>query len=266
MRSLLFYGPEGSGKTLLAQAIASELGALLINLSSTTIGDSFGEKESATRLVHMAFSVAKEKSYGPVVIYLDDCHEFFMGKAKKGASINIKADLKRFQKDLLIYKNQSLTKEDRVLIIGCTNRPDLADVKLLRWKGSKGKPEKQGFFERSLYCPRANHADRSMLWRKFIQKKISSRNSQQEMSQIDFDALAVLSDGFSAAEIASIVNVALSEDRLQNSTRSLTEQDFTCHLSPRKPTDDIFLAFTRQITELDARVKALKAPATKKKK
>lgn len=266
MRSLLFYGPEGSGKTLLAQAIASELGALLINLSSSTIGDSFVGKESATKLVHMAFSVAKEKSYGPVVIYLDDCHEFFMGKAKKGASTNIKADLKRFQKDMLIYKNQSLTKEDRVLVIGCTNRPDVADVKLLRWKGPKGKPEKQGFFERSLYFPRANHADRSLLWRQFIEKKTTSRNSQQQMHQIDFDALAVLSDGFSAAEIASIVNSVLSEDRLQDLTKPLVEHEFTCHLATRKPNDDIFLTFTRQITESDARVKALKAPATEKKK
>ena len=255
----------------MAQAIASELGALFINLSSSTIGNSFGGKEGATKLIHMAFTVAKEKSFGPVVIYLDDCHEFFMGKVKKGVSVNIKADLKRFQKDLLIYKNQALTKDDRVLVIGCTNRPELADTKLLRWKGSKGKPEKQGFFERSLYFPRVNHADRSLVWKHYIQRKIAAFNPHQTMPELDYGALSVLSDGFSAAEIASIVENTLTEDRLKSLTsKTLTEHDFTSHLSQRKPDDEVFLNFTRQITELDARWKALKGPpkdaAAKKKK
>jgi SpoVK/Ycf46/Vps4 family AAA+-type ATPase len=273
VRSLLFYGPEGSGKTLMAQAIASELGALFINLSSLTIGNSFGGKEGATRLVHMAFTVAKEKSYGPVVIYLDDCHEFFLGKAKKGAGADdIKANLQRFQKDLLIYKNQALNNDDRVLVIGCTNRPDLADVKLLRWKGSKGKPEKQGFFERSLYFPRANHADRFMLWRHYIQSRTSCMSSHQPaVPAIDFDALAVLSDGFSAAEIKGIVDNVLTEDRLKVLTNQpLSEHDFTCHLNNQRQLDDEpLLNFTRQITDLDARWKALKGPpkaASNKKK
>lgn len=252
---MLFYGPEGSGKTLMVQAIASELGALFINMSSSTIGNSFGGKDGATKLVHMAFTVAKEKRYGPVVIYLDDCHEFFMGKVKKGVTVNIKADLKRFQKDLLIYKNQALSSEDRVLVVGCTNRPDLADAKLLRWKGAKGKPEKQGFFERSLYFPRAHHSDRSMLWRQCIQSKTLS----QKMHNVDYEALAVLSDGYSAAEIKAIVDGTLSDDRLRG-LKPVTEHDFTCHLIRRKPNDEHFLNFTRQITDLDTRWKLLHAP------
>lgn len=269
VRSLLFYGPEGSGKTLMAQTIASELGALFINLSSSTIGNSFGGKEGATKLVHMVFTVAKEKSFGPVVIYLDDCHEFFMGKVKKGVSVNIKADLKRFQKDLLVYKNQALINDDRVLVIGCTNRPDLADVKLLRWKGPKGKPEKQGFFERPLYFPRVNHPDRTLIWKHYIQTKIAASNLHQNMAELDYGALSTLSDGFSAAAIASIVENTLTENRLMNLTSdALSEHDFSCQLSQKKPDDEVFLNFTRQITELDARWKALKGPpkaAAKKK-
>lgn len=256
VRSLLFYGPEGSGKTLMVHAIASEIGALFINLSSSAVGNSFGGKEGATKLIHMAFTVAKEKSYGPVVIYLDDCHEFFMGKSKKGGS-DAKANMQRFQKDLLVYKNQALQNDDRVLVLGCTNRPELADVKLMRWKGPSGKPEKQGFFERSLYFPRANHSDRSMLWRQCIQKKFSTH---QTMPRLDYDALALLSDGYSAGEITYIVESVLTVDRLKTlSSDPPTERDFTCYLSDqRKPND--FLNFTRQITELDTRWKALKAP------
>jgi ATP-dependent 26S proteasome regulatory subunit len=247
---------------MMAQAIASEIGALFISLSSSTIGNAFGGEEGATKLVHMVFTVAKEKSYSPVVIYLDDCHEFFLGKSKKGGDADAKASMQRFQKDLLIYKNQALKNQDRVLVIGCTSRPDLADVKLLRWRGTKGKPDKQGFFERSLYYPRANHIDRSMIWQKYVQRKIATCDSRENTKRIDYDTLALLSNGFSAGEIVSIVDAVLSIDRLKNmSSEPLVENDFTCYLSTqRKPNDECFLSFTRQITDLDSRWKALKLP------
>ena len=83
VRSILFYGPEGSGKSLMVQSISSEIGALLINLSSSTIGSSFGGKEGATKLIRMVFSVAKEKAYSPIVICIDNCHEFFSSTKTK---------------------------------------------------------------------------------------------------------------------------------------------------------------------------------------
>ena len=266
IRSILFYGPEGSGKTRMVQTIASEIGALLINLSSSTIGNSFGGKEGATKLIHMAFTVAKEKAYAPVVIYLDNCHEFFMGKSKKGGGSAINSDMQRFQKDLLIYKNQALKKEDRVLVIGCTNMPDMGDVKLLRWKGPSGKPEKQGFFERSLYFPRANHADRAMLWKGFIRQRISGFNTLLKIPDMDYAALAFLSDGFNAGEISSTVDSVLSEDRLTAlESEPLSEHDFSNYFSREtdKQDDERFLTFTRQITNLDSVWKNINAGDTK---
>jgi SpoVK/Ycf46/Vps4 family AAA+-type ATPase len=151
------YGPEGAGKTLMTEIVASEVNAMVIKLSSTSIGNAFEGGDDATKLIHMIFTVAKDQSLSPVIIYLDQCHEFFKSK-KKGSSgspdtaIN-ESTMKRFQESLLVYKNQFLTKQDRVLVIGCTNTPDAADMKLIRWKGPSGKPEKQ-FFEHSLYFPK----------------------------------------------------------------------------------------------------------------
>ena len=93
IRSILLYGPEGCGKSCMVQTIASEICALVINLSSSSIGSSFEGKEGATKLIHMAFTVAKEKSYAPVIIHLDDCHEFFMGKSKRGGGGGSNNDL-----------------------------------------------------------------------------------------------------------------------------------------------------------------------------
>jgi len=265
IRSLLFYGPEGSGKTRMVQTIASEVGALLINLSSLSIkGDSFEGKEGATKLIHMVFTIAKEKSYAPVLIHIDDCHEFFMGKGKlkKGGGSNINTEMQRFQKDLLIYKNQALKKEDRVLVIGCTNMPEVGDIKLLRWKGS-GKPEKQGFFEKSLYFPRVNNADRAMLWREFIQRRISQFNQQISVSSelsLDYAALAFISDGYNAGQISWMVDIVLTEERVKTlSAEPLVEVEFASHITAREVNDDRFLNFTRQITTLDTVWKSINA-------
>ena len=258
IRSILFYGPEGSGKTHMVQTIASEIGAMLINLSSSSIGSSFGGKEGATRLIHMAFTVAKQKEYAPVIIYLDQCHEFFMGKKKSkrggGGGANVNAEMQRFQRDLLVYKNQALNKEDRVIVIGTTNRPEVGDTKLLRWKGSSGKPEKQGFFERALYFPRADHADRAILWKMFIQRRISEFNKQLAVPELDYDALAFMSDGFNAGQILSTVHSVLSEDRVKKLwSYPLLERDFASFFSKELAIkdDERYLNFTRQITNLD---------------
>lgn len=143
IRSILLYGAEKSGKTAIVQAITNQTGALLINLSPDRIPEKYlTEKHGTTKLIHMAFSVAKDPKFSPVVIYLDECDIYFQSsKKKKKANAALK-----LQKDLLIYKNQCLGTNDRVLVIGCSRRPWEAELKTLKWKGSSGKPEKQGMF------------------------------------------------------------------------------------------------------------------------
>jgi ATP-dependent 26S proteasome regulatory subunit len=224
----------------MTEVVASEVGALVIHLSTTSIGNKFEDGNDATKLIHMVFTVAKEESLSPVIIYLDDCHEFFVGKAKKkgGGSEAINMTMKRFQKDLLIYKNQYLTKEDRVLVIGCTNMPEAGDMKLMKWKGSGGKAEKQGFFEHALYLPNTSHSGRLLLWKKAISKKVTSR------CQLDFSLLAHMSSDYSAGKIFKIVDEVLSDDdRLKN----LTEHDFAPKLLPNtEQNDQQFVDFRRQ--------------------
>lgn len=205
----------------MTEIVASEVGALIINLSSTVIGNRFEGANDATKLIHMIFTVSKERSLSPVIIYLDDCHEFFLGKTKKKGenSEAINMAMKRFQKDLLIYKNQYLTKEDRVLVIGCTNMPDAGDMKLMKWKGPSGKAEKQGFFEHAFYFPNISNSSRSLIWKEAICRKVNCQ------CQLDFELLAHMSSGYSAGKIFEIVNEVLSTDRLKNlASRPLSEQ------------------------------------------
>jgi ATP-dependent 26S proteasome regulatory subunit len=265
VRSILFYGPEGSGKTHMVQTVASEIGAIVINLASSVIGSSFGGDEGAMKLIHMVFTVAKEKAYAPVIIYLDNCHEFFMGKSKRGGGGGgppIDPEMQRFRKPLLVYKNMALKREDGVLVVGCTNMPESADVKLLRWKGpGGGKPEKQGFFERSLYFPLANRTDRGMLWRELIRRRVSryDRLESRIPPALDLAALALMSDGINCGEISFIIDSVLTESRVNDlSFMPLSEHEFSSYFSRQHKQDDTrFLNFTRQVTDLDKTWKRL---------
>lgn len=277
VRSVLLYGPKKCGKSLVVEAIASELGALVIDLSSSAVGSRYESKKLATTLIHMAFTVAKEKEYAPVIILLDNCHEFFAGKSKKGKMAGKDdasgMDMSRFQKDLLIYKNQALKKEDRVLVMGCTDVPDKADLKLLKWKGPKGKPEKQGMFERSLYFPRPGHADRAILWKALLQKRVSKFQgcAPGDKLPLNFGVMASLSDGKSGGQIAEAIDFVLTEERVSNlSTRTpLAESEFEGYLDMCPPTadeGDKYLSFLRSVSGIDAILKARKKAKGEKKK
>ncbi len=249
------YGHEGAGKTLMTEIVASEVNAMVIKLSSTSIGNAFEGGDDAKRLIHMIFTVAKDQSLSPVIIYLDQCHEFFTGKSKKKSSsgspdtaIN-ESTMKRFQESLLIYKNQFLTKQDRVLVIGCTNTPDAADMKLMRWKGPSGKPEKQGFFEHSLYFPNLSQSSRALLWKEALRRKMNGTSE----CHIDVNLLALLSDGCSAKKILEVidemfssqVSEPLSEACFASKLESMTSQP------QQEQKDDIhqpFVDFRRQWT------------------
>ena len=141
VRSILMYGPEKCGKTMITELVANSIDALVINLSPSRIPQEFlTEKHGTTKLVHMAFTVAKDPKFAPVVIYMDECDQYFQSSKKKNKGNTVL----KLQKDLLMYKNQSLTSNDRVIIIGCSRCPWKADMKMMKWKGPAGKAEKQG--------------------------------------------------------------------------------------------------------------------------
>jgi DNA polymerase III delta prime subunit len=281
VRSLMLYGPAGSGKTMMAQAVANELGALFINLSPNRLNAVGVEgKQGPLKLIHMAFMVAKDPAFAPVVIYVDNALDFFQagGKKKaKGAGANPMA---KFQKDLMIYKNQALKLEDRVIIIGTSKLTednagkDLAkiDFKTLKWNGGKGKPEKQGFYEKFLYFPYPDYPDRVLLWTHFIKTLLNNAASQQGQASIsskvgvpdgfDISSLAHITEGFSAGAIFNAIRSTLTTRRVQSlEKRPLMENEFINTLARQEITytqdNDVYTKFTCKITDLDKRKKEL---------
>ena len=267
VKSVMLYGPSGTGKTLAVEAVAYELGGLLIHLTPDKLRGLFPGKSGPTKLVHMVMTVARDPTMQPVVIYIDDCEQFFTGgkknKDKDGPS--------RFKKDLQLYKEQALTNEHRVIIIGTSKTPENGDLKDMR-----------AFFKKFLHMPYPDYASRCLIWRHYLENQIRSglpkpsvlgyKNAAQAAAaelatttlvrlacdKVDVSSLALVSEGYSAGAIArTIRSVATSRRIAMLKTRPLSSIDFIDNLSLQVVTyqDDrsAFMAFTKAITRLEDR-------------
>ena len=250
VKSILLYGPSGAGKTMMAEAIANELGALLINISPVRLKGHFGGKNGATKLLHMIYTVARDPAFSPVVVYMDQCDQFFVGGGKKAKSAE-KDGPSRFKKDLLVYKN-AFVKEDRVIFVGTSSTPEKGDAK-----------EMKSFFEKMLYMPYPDYPSRLMLWRKCIQAQLllAEKSAHHDIpDDFDLSTLAHISEGFSAGAICQTVKKTLTHRRVERlDKRPHNESEFLNSLAQEaaknqltyKNDHEVFRDFTAKMTGLD---------------
>ena len=216
-KSVLLYGPPGCGKTMMAQAVANHTNALFINLSPSNLEGKAGEgKSGPTKLVHMAFKVARHESFAPAVIYFDQAERFFAGK-KKGSD-----HAGKFKKDLVTYIN-SLQPEERVVVIGCTNKP--YDIPEADFKDLKQ------VFDKFLHVPWPDYSTRVTLWKKELEKAFDCFEMEVPRN-LDVSSLALVTEGYSPEAIATTVTRVVTKRRLRLRGRvPLTVKEFLAHLS-----------------------------------
>lgn len=251
VKSLMLYGTSGAGKTMMAEAVANELGALFINISPERLkGGGFAGKNGPSKLCHMVYTIARDNAFAPVVVYMDHCDQFFAGGGKKAKGAD-KDGPSRFKKDLLTYKN-AFAKEDRVIFIGSTSHPDKGDPK-----------EFKAFFDKMLHMPFPDYPSRLMLWRKCILDQLSfdGRASLRDVpDDFDLSTLAQISEGFSAGAICQAIKKTLTKRRIErlekrphNDTEFLNALAQAVVRQQRVSKNDylLFRDFTCKITGLD---------------
>uniref|UniRef100_A0A1I8G2W5 ATPase_AAA_core domain-containing protein n=1 Tax=Macrostomum lignano TaxID=282301 RepID=A0A1I8G2W5_9PLAT len=142
VKSLLLAGPGGVGKRMLVDAVCTETGANLIDLSAENLAGRYPGKDGLRRLMHLVFKVGK--ALQPSVLFIEDCDMMFRKKAPKGEA----PDPKRLKKELpKAMKN--IKAEDRILLIGTSRTP---------WEAEQ-KPF-CALYQRILLIPRPDYASR----------------------------------------------------------------------------------------------------------
>ncbi|HEX5191859.1 MAG TPA: ATP-dependent zinc metalloprotease FtsH [Solirubrobacteraceae bacterium] len=183
-KGVLLYGPPGTGKTLLARAVAGEAGVPVFSISGSDVVEMF--VGGGARRVRDLFEQAKQNS--PCIIFMDEIDA--VGR-HRGAGLGGGHDEREQTLNQLLVEMDGFEMKDNIILIAATNRPDILDPALLR----------PGRFDRQIVVDRPDRAGRKKILDVHTRGKPLAR-------EIDVDALAGQTPGFTGADLSNLVNEA----------------------------------------------------------
>ncbi|KAK7257680.1 hypothetical protein RIF29_31828 [Crotalaria pallida] len=179
-KGVLFYGPPGCGKTLLAKAIANECQANFISVKGPELLTMwFGESEANVREI---FDKARQSA--PCVLFFDELDSI---ATQRGSSVGDAGGAADRVLNQLLTEMDGMNAKKTVFIIGATNRPDIIDPALLR----------PGRLDQLIYIPLPDEESRYQIFKSCLRKSPVSKD-------VDLKALAKYTQGFSGADITEI--------------------------------------------------------------
>ncbi len=183
-KGVLLYGAPGTGKTLLAKAVAHETEATFIRIIGSELVQKFiGE---GARLVREIFNLAKQKA--PTILFIDELDAIGSQRLKIATSGDREVQRTLMQ---LLSELDGFEQRGDVKIIGATNRVDILDPALLR----------PGRFDRMINFPIPDERAREAIF------KIHTSGLKTE-DKIDFKRLVNLTEGATGADIKAIATEA----------------------------------------------------------
>ncbi|KAG5509637.1 hypothetical protein JKF63_06342 [Porcisia hertigi] len=202
---LFLYGAPGSGKTLLAYAIANESGSRFFNLSPAN----FMTVKGMVRMVQVVFYTARMMA--PSVIYMDHIEKIFPGKGLKGAKRRKDPEIRRGKKlkKELLKGLASLQPTDRVLMVATSTEPWCVDKNALC-----------KFCQRAVHLAPPDYATREALLQSFIKNQLEMADvptitpSAEASLAKSVQQISLLTEGFSAGQLRDCVTQTLPAFRL----------------------------------------------------
>ncbi|MGE4427233.1 MAG: ATP-dependent zinc metalloprotease FtsH [Solirubrobacteraceae bacterium] len=183
-KGVLLFGPPGTGKTLLARAVAGEAGVPFFSIAGSDFVEMFvGVGASRVRDL---FEQAKQSA--PCIIFMDEIDA--VGR-HRGAGMGGGHDEREQTLNQLLVEMDGFEAQDNIIMIAATNRPDILDPALLR----------PGRFDRQITVDRPDRKGRAKILEVHTRGKPLAPD-------IETEALAGQTPGFTGADLANLVNEA----------------------------------------------------------
>jgi transitional endoplasmic reticulum ATPase len=179
-KGVLFYGPPGCGKTLMAKAVANECSSNFISIKGPELLTMwFGESEANVREVF-----DKARGASPCVLFFDELDSIGTARGSSQGDAGGAGDRVMNQ---LLTEMDGVGKKSNVFFIGATNRPDILDEALVR----------PGRLDQLIYIPLPDTASRISILKATLRKTPVAPN-------VNIEFLAEKTEGFSGADLAEM--------------------------------------------------------------
>src|SRR5690554_6017751 len=183
-KGVLLFGAPGTGKTLLAKAVAGEAGVPFFSISGSDFVEMFvGVGASRVRDL---FEQAKKQS--PCIIFIDEIDA--VGR-QRGAGLGGGHDEREQTLNQLLVEMDGFSTNEGIIVMAATNRPDILDPALLR----------PGRFDRHILIDRPDVKGREEVL------KVHSRNKPMH-NNVDLNVIARRTTGFTGADLENLLNEA----------------------------------------------------------
>ncbi|KAL7073238.1 hypothetical protein ACQ4LE_007305 [Meloidogyne hapla] len=206
-KGILLFGPPGNGKTMIAKALATECRSTFFNVSAASIMSKWvGDGE---KMVQALFQVARNAQ--PSIIFIDEVDSMLCERSEQENGV-----ARRVKTEFLIQMDGCANKsEDRILVLGATNRPNELDEGFLRR------------FPKRIFIDLPEKQARASM----IKSTFHGSNTQAALSDRELNYIAEQTDGYSYSDLDTLCRSAALIP-LRSIDRSNVHKFTAAHLRP----------------------------------
>ncbi len=206
-KGLLFFGPPGTGKTMMMRALANEIHASFFYVKASDLLSAFaGESE---RKISNIFAIAKKHT--PCVLFFDEIDSIGASREKTSDEARSKA------LSQLLIELDGFQKIERVIFVGATNVPDMLDPALMR----------AGRVDKVIYMPLPSAKARRLIFQMYLKRYPLD-------DKIDISVLVAKTERYSGADIKMICNTVA-----QTVAQDATEEHKVLRITQRNILDTV---------------------------
>ncbi len=181
INGLLLFGPPGTGKTMLMNAVTQELnGVTMLQLDGSSVQE-YGANKANNTIKELFYTALENK---PSIIFIDEIDGIIRKReGASEASVQITTEL--------LAQMDGIKKTSGVVIVAATNRPEMLDPAILR----------PGRFDKIIFVKPPNASQRAALFKEYL-------SSVPGVDDLDYNALGKVTSGYTGADISNICREA----------------------------------------------------------